>query len=429
MTSFPEPILPPEVIDLIIDDLHDHPLTLRACSLVSRNWLATSRHHLFDELYLTRGKLYTFRDLLTSPRNTVSSRLRSLHATGLQYDEFKRLWPLLPAFPHLRSLHLHGNPLRFEDETLEPQSLPNITLLSLSHTHFASYRGLKQLFLRFPSLKILKLGRTSCDTLHGESRDIHPTRVDLDSLHITLTADMLGWLKWTGFSLRADCVEMELESMGMVLSEYLEALGSHLKFLTLKFETTGRLAIFSEQPRLRYNTALRSLKLTHAFWMIGDNEVRVAPALPRLLQQLESSRLEELVFNVLLGQSGTQYSLPQAATVQILDGAGFMGLRRVEFHGAWDRADDILRKQFESTISTLLPTQYARGIVHSLTMAQPETDISAYGADWKAPGFNGNVEEDAHLWIIRYGLQQGRIPRKYWVSVAFDGRRARGTYR
>ena len=41
---------PPELVDRTIDHLYDDKPSLRACALVSRSWLNTSRHHLFRTL-------------------------------------------------------------------------------------------------------------------------------------------------------------------------------------------------------------------------------------------------------------------------------------------------------------------------------------------------------------------------------------------
>ena len=39
--------LPPEIFDLIIDQLHDEPTTLKACCVVSKSWIPRTRSHLF----------------------------------------------------------------------------------------------------------------------------------------------------------------------------------------------------------------------------------------------------------------------------------------------------------------------------------------------------------------------------------------------
>ncbi|KAG6899828.1 hypothetical protein C0993_006422 [Termitomyces sp. T159_Od127] len=46
------PILPPELIEQIIDQLHGAPLTLTCCALVCRAWLSRSRSHIFRRIIL-----------------------------------------------------------------------------------------------------------------------------------------------------------------------------------------------------------------------------------------------------------------------------------------------------------------------------------------------------------------------------------------
>lgn len=238
-----EPILPPEVIDLIIDNLHDHRPTLRVCSLVSRNWLGGSRHHLFNGhgMYLTGRNLDAFRELLKSPHNTLSFHLRNLHATEFQYDHLTKLWPLLPRFSHLQSLHVHGNPI-FDKDVLDAHIFPFIRSLSFSRAVFPSYHGLTTFLSRFPSLKTLKLDRVSlCSFTPGETTEITSSKFNLDVLQITLTPGLLGWLRWTGFSLRAQSMEIDFESIETGLSEYFHALGTQLGRLRLKFRHPGQL--------------------------------------------------------------------------------------------------------------------------------------------------------------------------------------------
>jgi len=47
--------LPPEILDCIVDHLHDEPETLKQCCLVSKSWVPRSRKHLFANiLFYTR---------------------------------------------------------------------------------------------------------------------------------------------------------------------------------------------------------------------------------------------------------------------------------------------------------------------------------------------------------------------------------------
>jgi hypothetical protein len=71
------------------------------------------------------------------------------------------------------------------------------------------------------------------------------------------------------------------------------------------------------------------------------------------------------VFDATLVYNGLAVSFsPPQEVAAILDGVGFAGLRKITFYGPWDRCDDILGKQFRSTVLALLPRQDSRGIVH-----------------------------------------------------------------
>ncbi|KZT07929.1 uncharacterized protein LAESUDRAFT_650393, partial [Laetiporus sulphureus 93-53] len=48
--SLPSPRLPPKICDYILDYLWDDHKTLKVCSLVTREWLPTTRRHLFHSV-------------------------------------------------------------------------------------------------------------------------------------------------------------------------------------------------------------------------------------------------------------------------------------------------------------------------------------------------------------------------------------------
>jgi hypothetical protein len=49
-TAMSNPDLPPEILDYIIDLLHDEPETLKRCCLVSKSWVPRTRKHLFADI-------------------------------------------------------------------------------------------------------------------------------------------------------------------------------------------------------------------------------------------------------------------------------------------------------------------------------------------------------------------------------------------
>ena len=49
-TMMPNPYLPQETLDYIVDLLHDEPETLRECCLLSKPWIPRTRKHLFADI-------------------------------------------------------------------------------------------------------------------------------------------------------------------------------------------------------------------------------------------------------------------------------------------------------------------------------------------------------------------------------------------
>ncbi|KAJ6573829.1 hypothetical protein DFH09DRAFT_1151199 [Mycena vulgaris] len=69
--------LPLEIVELVVDNVFDVRDTLKACSLVSLQWAAASRLHLFHTTKLTNAhSVETLIELLKSPLSTIS---RSIH--------------------------------------------------------------------------------------------------------------------------------------------------------------------------------------------------------------------------------------------------------------------------------------------------------------------------------------------------------------
>jgi len=83
--------LPPEILDLVVDFLHDEPDALKACCLASKSWVHRTRQHLFARVGFfleSRVKLWkkTFPDLSNSPacytRNLTIHTSQALTSMG-----------------------------------------------------------------------------------------------------------------------------------------------------------------------------------------------------------------------------------------------------------------------------------------------------------------------------------------------------------
>ena len=195
------PYLPQELVDHIIDHLHDDRLTLNNCSLVSRAWLPTSRLHLFAKVSLT-----------VSPTNTLAptelcKRLhRLLSATPSLIPNIRELdiceglagqpqtgphgairsttWVTTErTFPQLLKLLTHLQRVEFSGQstlhwaTLPPSlqgalrhvfGLPFLTYIRLKSWSFTSFGDLADLLACCQNLKGLALSATRVGTESGE---------------------------------------------------------------------------------------------------------------------------------------------------------------------------------------------------------------------------------------------------------------------
>ena len=72
--------LPLEIRDLIIDQLHDEPTTLKACCLVSKSWIPRTRRHLFARVVFdTVDHPFTsWLKIFPDPSNSPARHTRSL---------------------------------------------------------------------------------------------------------------------------------------------------------------------------------------------------------------------------------------------------------------------------------------------------------------------------------------------------------------
>ena len=71
--------LPPEILDLIVDFLHDEPDALRACCLVSRSWVHRTQEHLFAHVeFLSRSHTILWKEMFPDPSNSPARHTRSL---------------------------------------------------------------------------------------------------------------------------------------------------------------------------------------------------------------------------------------------------------------------------------------------------------------------------------------------------------------
>jgi len=77
-TTMSNPYLLPEILDCVVDLLHDEPEALKTCCLVSKSWVPRTRRHLFADIKLRsvsdlRAWKKVFPDTVSSPAHRVRS--------------------------------------------------------------------------------------------------------------------------------------------------------------------------------------------------------------------------------------------------------------------------------------------------------------------------------------------------------------------
>ena len=70
-TLMSNPDLPPEIIDWIVDFLHDKPDTLKTCCLASKSWVPRTRKHLFASIEFDSAKtVESWKETFPDPSNS-----------------------------------------------------------------------------------------------------------------------------------------------------------------------------------------------------------------------------------------------------------------------------------------------------------------------------------------------------------------------
>ncbi len=193
--------VPPELVDATIDHLHDDIPTLAACSLVHRQWLSSSRYHLFSRISFAVSKLPDFLDLIEENAQ-ISRNVRELRVHYSQGATFGTvynqtlLFDVLDRLPALVTLRLNGItyfPSSNRACFAPWQPPPGRTLQCLD---FYGFRGSSEILTYTLSL----FGKVPVGVLRVQDADmlVHPDRFgyswDYASSQAHLFASsMVGW--------------------------------------------------------------------------------------------------------------------------------------------------------------------------------------------------------------------------------------------
>ncbi|KAI8969564.1 hypothetical protein BD414DRAFT_503012 [Trametes punicea] len=390
------PDLPAEIVDRVLDYLHDDPQTLAACALAARVMLPTSRFHRFGELVLNTRRIQTLEPLLdaaqdlarvvTSVRLYVSpmtlrgrmallSRLPSLSSLGISTStpytdhSFIQNVSLVHAYvPCLTSLYLLG-----------PQEAGSLELIST----LSSFKALKEIALwgillkpgEVPEeslqnvapplgLRCLKFRGSECASLIGRWLNAHASHVRLQSLH---------------FNIRHHLDAEHFNTLSALLSD-------NVKDVQIDFLPYGRMdiAMGGREFSLSVFGALEHCVLRFAF---GEMCVAENPSLPwisEIVAQLSSPRLRRISLSLVVDNVEDLRSLNSECAVRDLSPAYFKDMRVLDWEsieksltgenlralrefvleGRGSR--DLLEKHLESTC----PELHSRALVSFVTVSK-----------------------------------------------------------
>jgi hypothetical protein len=77
------PHLPPEILDYIVDHLHDTKEALRNCCLASKSWIPRTRIHLFAVIvFLTSGRLQSWTETFPDPSTSPAHYAKTLYVSS-----------------------------------------------------------------------------------------------------------------------------------------------------------------------------------------------------------------------------------------------------------------------------------------------------------------------------------------------------------
>ena len=157
------PYLPPEILDYVVDLLHDKPETLKRCCLVSKSWVPRTRKYLFADIrFRSASDLESwksiFPDVTNSPAHQTDTLFIGCPRLITESDAEEGGW--IRAFSGVKSLDVDNDDQYFDSSevSLTPFYKFSPTLKSFRVAPVVlSSPGLFDLILSFPLLEDLTL--------------------------------------------------------------------------------------------------------------------------------------------------------------------------------------------------------------------------------------------------------------------------------
>ncbi|KAJ6578667.1 hypothetical protein DFH09DRAFT_1148045 [Mycena vulgaris] len=317
MKNFPQ-----ELIDYILDDLHEDKSSLVHCSLVCRAWLPATRYHLFSDLVLQRepNKSSALLELLALGPCTFTPYVTDVNLMDHSSDApevVEQAWAqrlaLLAKLPSVTTLCLERCRAFIGDALLSTLAhLTSLTKLRLYNGTFDSPRQLFDILEVCRGLTSLRCYNINC--LPSSEPISYSYTGQIRNLDLGLCPEVLRFFAGDVAASGLICGKLALEDIRLddikSISALLRRVGENLDGLSIGFDDNGpernrvirnRLArvedAFCDHVDLRHNTNLRTLCVAHIIRCTYNGAfVFCMRRLPQILRTIVSPYISKITF-------------------------------------------------------------------------------------------------------------------------------------
>ncbi|KAJ7755341.1 hypothetical protein DFH07DRAFT_1061042 [Mycena maculata] len=257
--------IPPEILNLIVEQHREDLKQLFSCSLVSKPWLQATRYYLFGEIILYLGGPYEarFLALLGHPLCTFATSVRKFWILPAQERELSKQVneniAQLAKLTSVRTLRIH------RQKMIPPQTLSvlattfkGVTTLLMA-VRFPAFASAVQFMGSFPLLEEVFFEPVRTQPGDFPSGIQMPARLRSVHLH-----SLCGHERWFADNRVPTLSTLSIENIRPLddiprLNEILEIFSTDLRHLTLRF--ASKTGDFDVQVNLQHNTQLRALEI------------------------------------------------------------------------------------------------------------------------------------------------------------------------
>ncbi|KAJ7117488.1 hypothetical protein C8R44DRAFT_983023 [Mycena epipterygia] len=281
--------LPRELVDLVLGELRTdyylERLTLARCGLVCKNWLPSSRYHLFAEVTLNDRTMRSFLRVLQTSPLPIPTFIRSLYLSFTGSSSVQSLGEIgpLPQVTHLRITM--KDPVYTRNYALLTNSFANIYSLELERCHL-QLESVLETVSSFPLLESLGLHRVtlSFDPLASAGYQFPPR---WRTLTLDLPKDMmeLFFQQILGLDTIPDFTSLSVYRMYPTeessFGKYLSHVGNGLQYLLVQSDAQTH----PDPTALCYSTGLRHLDV------VFRTDLNIPSTVFRILRCIRSNSL------------------------------------------------------------------------------------------------------------------------------------------